>query len=177
MITDGNCISMSNTNIQYYWAVATVYDGVVDMSLCNKVADEIKNNSELLTGVVTNADPKDTKYKFCESNAVDHQDLINHLFSHLIIDDPKSTYAVRYHEMEEGGCMAWHDDSKYKCSFSIYLSDCIGGELQVMSPSGNESIVLAPITGRCVRLERDVTHCVLDVEEGVRRSLQIFEKR
>ena len=165
--------------IHDYWSVVTVYDDVVDIDLCNTVAMELTNTCELMTGIVLNTDPKDTVYDFFEAldPVPNHQNLINDLYEKSIIDDPQGQYAIRVHEMKEGGRMALHDDSKYQCSFSIYLSECIGGELQLISPSGNESLILSPIIGRCVKLQPDVPHAVHDVQKGTRISLQIFQQK
>ena len=164
--------------------IALVSDGEVDASIAEKLVSFVENNSFYTKGIVGNSPEKDTNY--LASCTKDRSEIEAAFFNHLlslnlipILPGHEISYVSKVHEMKRGGKMAWHTDSIYSLAISYYLSDCVGGELEIVLFENDESdlqktIKISPKKNRVVVLKGDNMHRVLPVKSGNRKSIQIF---
>lgn len=144
-------------------------------------------------GVVDNTPPEDTKYRAWQSmrrtkrvykgelRSEDPDDVLFHELMEKsfipVLPDHNITYSIRAHEFEGGGKMTFHCDGGYSIAVTIYLTEVKGGELEIRLGKINgvwSNIVVETKPTRAVILKCDTQHRVLDVIEGVRKSIQIF---
>ena len=164
--------------------IVLVSDDEVDASIAEKLVSFVENNSAYTKGVVENAPEKDTNYLFrCTK---DKSQIEGVFFNHLlsldlmpILPGHEISYVTKVHEMKRGGKMAWHDDGNYSLAISYYLSDCTGGELEVVLFENDDNnlqktIKISPKKNRIVVLKGNNMHRVLPVKSGNRKSIQIF---
>lgn len=152
-----------------------IADHAIPKDLYEKTVAISSRTDEMMKGAVGNTDPSDTDYNFTE----DHQ--FDYLGKWLqdsglipILPDHDVKMASRHHRMHKAGKMAWHCDGDYSIAATLYLSQCEGGELQVLAPCETKSIFVKPMPNRLVVLKCENRHRVVEVIEGQRDSIQIF---
>jgi hypothetical protein len=161
-----------------------VSDDEVDASIAKKLVSFVEENSFYVKGVVENSPEKDTNY--LSRHTKDKSEIEGVFFNHLlsldlipILPGHKIHYVSKVHEMKRGGKMAWHNDGDYSLAISYYLSDCTGGELEVVLFENDDSnlqktIKISPKENRIVVMKGNNLHRVLPVKSGERKSIQIF---
>jgi hypothetical protein len=164
--------------------IALVSDDEVDASIAKKLVSFVEENSTYTKGVVENSPEKDTTY--FASYTKDKSEIEAIFFNYLlslnlipILPGHEISYVTKVHEMKRDGKMAWHNDGDYSLAISYYLSDCTGGELEVVLFENDESdlqktIKISPKKNRIVVLKGNNMHRVLPVKSGNRKSIQIF---
>lgn len=157
-----------------YWDSVLVCDGEID----SNTIDEWK-------GVLGSANRKSTVDGTPESESLffaskPNRDVSDAIFDKLrnigimpVLENHKVWTLAKLHRMNPGGKMARHNDYDYSLAATIYLSDCVGGELKVYS-GYDQDLLIKPVTGRVVVLKCDNDHQVLEVESGIRESIQLF---
>lgn len=167
-----------------------ICDDEIDPFVAEKFAAYTEKNKSFEDGIVGNTPDSENKYRVAFINnykkniekSSEEVEFFNHLLSlNLlpILPDHDIIYVTKVHEMRRGGKMAWHNDGSYSLAISYYLSDCVGGELEVIIGSNNEgdiekSIRVRPKINRIVIMKGDNQHRVLPVKSGKRRSIQMF---
>jgi len=168
-----------------------ISDGEVDSGLAEKLVSFLESNFHYEEGMIGKTLSEKTKYRSVsreyskvkiEKKSPEESDFVNHLIDLKmipIIPKHRLDYVCRVHEMEEGGQMDWHDDNGHSLAVSYYLSECVGGELEVVLDRNDDCdiervIRLSPKTNRIVVMKGANMHRVLPVESGKRKSVQIF---
>jgi hypothetical protein len=94
-----------------------------------------------------------------------------------VLADHETELCINAHIVEKGGGMAFHNDSNYSCAATIYLDSVEGGEFEarISDDDGVDFILrVSPRATRVVVIKSDTEHRVRKVEDGVRRSIQVF---
>lgn len=161
-----------------YWDTALVVDNLIPEDMLSKMVEDVRDDAiNLIEDVVTGTPTDDTEYKASENNSFDYvldwvlgQDLLPTLEGHEI------SGVARHHRLEKGGKMAWHEDHMYSIAVSVYLTSCVGGEIQICKNCGTQSVLVEPKPNRIIVMKCDSYHRVLEVLDGERESIQIFLK-
>lgn len=156
-----------------YWDTVLV----VDDGIPEELLEETLHNrpSDFVDGKVDDEPKSTTRYK--SKQDIDASRLYNFIQEMNIIPkltNHKTVWHANYHVFNVKDNMGWHADSKYSIAVTLYLTNCVGGELQVLHDSGTQSILVSPTRNRLVVMKCDQAHRVLDVIEGQRDSIQIF---
>lgn len=162
-------------NVFTYWDSVLVCDNCFPESVYSKAVIALNHNLGMTEGEVGGANKEDTKYRF--TAGLDLNFLADNLIERGLIPtlpDHGIEKQIRHHVMLEGGKMAWHCDSGYSIAATAYFSSCDGGELQIESPCGTQSILINPQPNRVVVIKCDNMHRVAEVFGGKRESIQIF---
>ena len=161
-----------------YWDQVLVIDDEIPDEILNSARECVVNAGEIKEGKVLGTNPQETKYNYILDRDQKSFFLISYLESLGVVpqlEGHTTKYGVRYHVMEPGGKMTWHTDKDYSIAISVYLTDNVGGELQVHRKDDlSQSVMISPKRGRAVIMKCDNLHKVLEVQEGPRESIQIF---
>jgi len=158
-----------------YWDTALVVDDELSQNTLDAAKSLKPKNKDFKKGCIIGADEGDTN--FMAKNKIDASDIyaaINQLNIIPYIESEEVEWWANFHSMSVGGKMAWHNDSNNSLAVSMYLGTCSGGQLQVLSPCGTQSVMISPRENRIVVLKAETKHRVLEVEDGSRDSLQFF---
>lgn len=161
-------------SIVTYWDKLLVADNLIPDEIMKKLHEYSEEGKSLEKGIVANDEKGFSDYKFAHHDFSYLKDWV--MKSGLIpeLQGHEKEVTARYHFMSEGGCMSWHCDTSYSVAASVYLNECEGGELQVSSDCGTQSVMVSPITNRIVIIKCEQMHRVLPVLSGERHSIQIF---
>lgn len=164
-----------------------ISDDEVNSDVAEKLVSFLESNFDYEEGTIGNIPSDKTKYRFkgggkIEKNSSEESNFVNHLIDLEMIpvmQGHRLEYTCKVHEMEEGGKMDWHDDHGHSLAVSYYLSECVGGELEVVLATNDDCdiervIRLSPKRNRIVVMKGANMHRVLPVEAGKRKSVQIF---
>lgn len=159
-----------------YWDSVLVVDGEIPDSLVTELLREKPDN--LVEGEIPNSPvPEETIYKAGHDVGNSTEELyayLNNLGVIPTLDNHTVRYKANYHVFEKGGKLMWHSDTGYSIAVTAYLTDCVGGELQVLHKDGTQSVIISPQRNRVVILKCENNHRVLEVLDGQRESIQIF---
>lgn len=179
---------------QSYWDAVLVVDNELDEKLMQDVYDELlevhsilqKNNVEHIKyDAYIMDDYIDNFHKHQTDSDNNYTKLQKDFFAHLKslnvipeLDNHDTSYHIRAHRMEKGGKMPLHQDESYSIAVSIYLSGCLGGELEAhrfpQDCAVQEAIQVKPKRNRMVVMKCSTEHKVLEVKFGTRESIQLF---
>ena len=165
-------------NRHSYWDQVLVVDGEIPFEMLQEAKNQIVSSGAQEKGLIAGANPQATKYYYVPDADNKSIFIVKHLESLGVIpkiEGYETRYQIRYHVMTPGGKMAWHTDSTYSIAVSIYLTDSVGGELQIHPKDDlSQSVILSPKQGRVVIMKCDNLHRVLELQEGSRESIQVF---
>ena len=159
-----------------YWDSVLVVDNEVPEELITELLDSRPDDFE--EGTITNSFfPNETRYKTRQHMEGTVDELYEHLDNLGVIPRVEGCsvkYVANFHSFDKEGKMAWHDDAGHSIAVTLYLTDCYGGELQVLHKDGTQSVIVSPQRNRVVILKCESRHRVLEVLDGQRESIQIF---
>lgn len=157
-----------------FWDSVLVIDGEISDDLIDQ-ARGLKP-SDLEEGAIEGTDPHETSYK--TKNNIDAGFLYNSIdFLGVIpkLDDHEVTWVSNFHSFNAGDRMTLHCDSKYSIAMTVYLTECVGGELQICKGDDySQSVVLSPLPNRLIIMKCENQHRVLEVTDGTRDAIQFF---
>mgnify|MGYP005988406595 CR=1 FL=1 len=172
--------------------VVLISDEEADINVAEKFVSFIERKVPFKEGIVSDTPSNETKYRVGFINnyteniekSAEETELFNHLLSLNLLPVPPNHdihYITKVHEMKRGGKMAWHNDGDYSLAVTFYLSECVGGELEVLLGANDEgdiknTVKVSPKRNRIVVLKGLNDHRVLNVKSGKRKSIQIFIK-
>jgi hypothetical protein len=160
-----------------YWDRLLIADDALQIELFDELFDKLSLSTQEEEGIVNGCDPEDTKYKALPGDWNTCPEYFAALMAANIVPvlpNHDIHYIFRGHTMHEGGKMATHADQSYSIAVSIYLSECKGGRFRALDPDSDDEVLVAPRRNRAVVIKCETFHSVLEVEEGERKSIQVF---
>ncbi len=172
--------------------IVLISDDEVDINVAEKFVSFIEKTASFKDGVVRGTSANKTKYRVGFLNnytkntekSAEEVELFNHLLSLSllpVLPGRDIEYITKVHQMKRGGKMAWHNDGDYSLAVTLYLSECVGGELEVVVGANEKGdikniVKVSPKKNRIVVLKGSNEHRVVGVKSGKRKSIQIFVK-
>lgn len=179
---------------QVYWDSVLVVDNELDEKLMQDVYDELlevhstlqKNDVEHIKyDAYIMDDFVDDFHRHQTEEKNNYTKLQKEFLAHLKgldvipeLENHDVSYHFRAHQMKKGGQMPLHQDVSYSLAVSIYLSGCLGGELEAhrfpQDCAVQEAIQVKPRRNRMAIMKCSTEHKVLEVKFGTRESIQLF---
>lgn len=162
------------------WDRVLVVDDLIDLKTIDEYSEYLESLGEYTLACIDSSKGKiyDAGSGVFQSvNDLDKSDYVQKLISSDLVPklpNNKISHTTKVHKMIVGSMMNDHKDGKQSVAVTTYITDCVGGELVVENPETGELAKIAPKRGRTIILKCGALHCVLEVIEGERKSLQTF---